>query len=149
MSGRTLPRRPLTSGLNRMSTRWSPDTCECILSFTMVGDVPTLDRVEQTCSAHAGLSGQAVWDAVHPENVLKNQTVGKLMALFPDKYAKTDLDGNVVPTTAALTAWSFAADRTLVIDTALLTKTEQAALSDALAADPAITDAAVSVGVKP
>lgn len=58
-------------------TRWSPDTCGCILIYEWDGDNPnhqhTFVEAEHLCAAHNGYSPSIAYDKVKDENRRKNR----------------------------------------------------------------------------
>jgi hypothetical protein len=65
-------------------TRWSPDTCDCVIEYSWDDAVPqeqrvhTVSRIVQKCSTHAklGLSDAHHFAHVLAENQRKNQASG-------------------------------------------------------------------------
>lgn len=82
------------------TTRWSPDTCECVLEYTWDDLVPadqrthTFARHLNTCSKHAGLSGQARYNAALQHNQRKNFTASEILERFTALVADTGADGS-------------------------------------------------------
>jgi hypothetical protein len=66
-------------------TRWSPDTCECVIDYQWDQDVPQEERVHtpyaivKQCQYHKALSLQAHYDVLQDENPRKNKMIGHLM----------------------------------------------------------------------
>ena len=60
------------------TTRYSPDTCQCVLEYTWddtlseTNRTHTLSNYVNKCSAHASLSNTDGWNAVFEENPRKN-----------------------------------------------------------------------------
>jgi hypothetical protein len=61
------------------TTRYSPDTCDCIIEYTWDDTIPedsivlTLDQVKTRCAAHAGMANNTdVYTTVTEENSRKN-----------------------------------------------------------------------------
>lgn len=67
-----------------MVTRWKPDTCNCIIEFTSVGDVHTWVKSPQLCAKHDGLIGQAHLDAV----LGHNRSFNNLIVPSPDSLGQ-------------------------------------------------------------
>ena len=88
------------------TTRWRPDTCECVIDFTWDSDQPEASRThtfsgfERQCALHVG---HVDWSSVQEENQRKNVAVG-LAATH--RGTPGNSDG---------VAWGFTADRTLQI----------------------------------
>lgn len=63
------------------TTRWSPDTCPCIVEFSWDDSVSADARTHsyhdtvQTCPEHGALAGSALFDTVFSENRRKNVTL--------------------------------------------------------------------------
>lgn len=85
-----------------MSTRWQPDTCECIIEFDGV-DETTGDLINpvhiKTCNKHEGLEGEKLGKALLNHNRLKNQVVQEAIAQGADEKkvaAHYDANDNLV-----------------------------------------------------
>ena len=67
-------------------TRWSPDTCGCVIDYTWDPDVPdgarthSFHAVERICAGHDGLSDPPLFDTVLAENQTKNRLHGWAVA---------------------------------------------------------------------
>lgn len=94
------------------TTRWTPDTCGCVIEYTWDDSEPEDTRQHvysntvQRCTIHAALnlSGLTHFNAVHEENTRKNGVLALGQAI------KASLD-------FSLMSWSFdAASRTLTIN---------------------------------
>lgn len=116
------------------TTRWSPDTCQCILEYTWDTEQPenarihTPARIVKTCQAHSG-DTQSVFTNVRNENVKKNRAVQKVADADPTLNV-TDPDGNKSPDLKKI-KFSFDAQRKLKIriedpDTAKKAKVQKA-----------------------
>ena len=70
-------------------TRWSPDTCGCVLEFEWDDTQPessrthTYARTVATCPAHSGQVGPTLLASVKDENTRKNRVVTVTKALLP------------------------------------------------------------------
>lgn len=59
-------------------TRWSPDTCGCVVEYEWDDTVPAKNRVRKfkacvrKCPRHAHLDDEAVYNAITEENSRKN-----------------------------------------------------------------------------
>lgn len=88
-------------------TRWSPDTCGCVLECKWDDSIDpllrthTLSKVIKRCSIHR--ASNPIWDVVTEENTRKNMTFGKIQELKP---ALKSGDYH----------WTFDKDRVLVVD---------------------------------
>ncbi len=71
-------------------TRWSPDTCACVVEYAWDSEVLDKDRVHtlfkivSKCEAHKSLSDEDVWRAVVDENPRKNKTLGLIKENHPE-----------------------------------------------------------------
>jgi len=71
-------------------TRWSPDTCSCILEYewddTLEDSARThsFKKVVQLCDHHKALVAAQAYNAVLSENTRKNQAWGLAKAVKPD-----------------------------------------------------------------
>lgn len=63
-----------------MVTRWSPDTCECIIEYEADGN---LTKVVQACDAHKGNSESTVYQTVLEENPRKNKSFKEILDNAP------------------------------------------------------------------
>jgi len=60
------------------STKYSPDTCECIVEYTWDDQVEEANRthdfseIKKACPDHAGLTGATLYDTLLKENSTKN-----------------------------------------------------------------------------
>lgn len=63
-------------------TRWSPDTCECVVDYSWDEKVPLESRVlnlfavNHKCPAHSSLSDEEVYNVLWEENKRKNRAIG-------------------------------------------------------------------------
>jgi hypothetical protein len=86
------------------TTRWSPDTCDCVLEYEWDTDSPedtrvhTFKNIERKCDSHAGLNqDHAHYDHVVKENQTKNKMIQKIMDHVPRlKKQRQDERGNTV-----------------------------------------------------
>lgn len=81
-------------------TRWSPDTCSCIIDYqwddTLPNDQITLTPVNivQRCTAHESLQDtNSVYDAVNEENPRKNKALDEILQNAPSN-TWYDIDAN-------------------------------------------------------
>lgn len=102
------------------TTRWSPDTCDCVLEYEWDTEVSEDLRVHtpkepvRVCDDHKVNPKPEVHDKVHEENTRKNKALDEAIKALPS-FAKTDAGGNKTPDLDKI-AWSFDEDRNLVID---------------------------------
>jgi hypothetical protein len=88
------------------TTRWSPDTCDCILEYEWDDAVPNdqivinYKNTVKQCSNHTHLTGnnkRDTYDAVNEENKRKNGTVAELITRLQSDFGEAD------PSTGAIT----------------------------------------------
>ena len=98
-------------------TRWSPDTCDCIVEYEWDEKIPLEDRtlalsaIKRKCPAHASLSDEAVYAAVSEENPRKNRALG-LIANIALPQGSDDEKAHF----GMECLWSFGPDRLLKIE---------------------------------
>lgn len=105
------------------TTRWSPDTCGCVIEYAWDDSLPpdqrthALTNVVTRCSGHTGFAGQAHLDQVIGENGRKNRVHGALLGMPALASTITNPDGStsVVLKNGVTLAWSFDANRHLTI----------------------------------
>jgi len=85
--------------LTNQVTRWSPDTCGCVLEYEWDDTVPQDSRVHsfqnlvKKCSDHGSIPvAKDVYDAVLGENRMKNLIFAELQKEKPDINAGEDFD---------------------------------------------------------
>lgn len=73
------------------TTRWSPDTCDCIIDQSWDDSLPqdqivtTLSNIVNKCSFHSILAtNTGVWDSVMDENPRKNNTLQHILDNGPN-----------------------------------------------------------------
>jgi hypothetical protein len=83
------------------TTRWRPDTCDCIVEYTWDDSLPldqvthTLDTVTRKCTYHENIpSDSEVWNCVKEENPRKNIAHQLLLDNSPSTVFDLDTDGN-------------------------------------------------------
>lgn len=69
-------------------TRWSPDTCECVIDFkwddTAVPRVHTLSNIVKRCQSHSVLVNDIdVYNSVKEENPRKNRVLADILENAP------------------------------------------------------------------
>lgn len=98
------------------TTRWSPDTCGCVLEYSWDDSQPqdsrdhSFARAVRICEAHASSDPAAAFEQVKSENVVKNIAQGEFAKAIPGKEF----------------VYLFTVDRKLDIRTDHLSKNEQA-----------------------
>lgn len=71
-------------------TRWSPDTCGCIVEYEWDDTKPASERTHsfknaiKLCEYHKALSGTKAYDEVSSENTRKNQAFGLVKQIKPE-----------------------------------------------------------------
>lgn len=115
----------LTLRFMKHTTRWSPDTCDCVLEYEWDDVVPESERthtptsVVNTCSAHTSLSGVAgKYNQVLSENQTKNKAIDEIIQNFPEvRKEVTDKDGTRFELKDEIECkWSFDENRKLGLD---------------------------------
>lgn len=88
------------------TTRWGPDTCDCILEYEWDDSLPndqiviSYKNTVNQCSFHAHLTGnnkKDTYDAVNEENKRKNGTITELITRLQSDFGEAD------PQTGAIT----------------------------------------------
>ena len=117
-------------------TRWSPDTCGCVLDFEWDTDddpasrTHTIKNIIKKCPVHQSLSVGDTWDAVQDENKRKNRV---LKAIFDNVSSAVEEVVEGGQTVKKLKGnreykWSFDPDRTLAIDLVNFTLAEKTSI---------------------
>lgn len=112
----------LILNLNKMIniTRWSPDTCGCVLEYEWDTELPEDQRVHtprppvKVCDEHKANPKVEVHNKVHEENTRKNIVLDEIVKAIPS-HAKLDDKGNTVPDLDKIN-WSFDVNRKLKIE---------------------------------
>lgn len=88
------------------TTRWSPDTCGCVLDYTWDDEVPSDRRVHafgeavRTCVEHMLLTGKPLYDTVFAENQRKNRVLAlaqeRISHIAPEHYVWRFLPGRAL-----------------------------------------------------
>lgn len=105
------------------TTRWSPDTCGCVIEYEWDDTLPDEARVHTDksivkCQYHSGLDDVSAHAKVKKENTSKNIAHGHILDISPELTQDvTDKDGNIHKEfkSGIRYDWSFDADRNLVI----------------------------------
>lgn len=88
------------------TTRWSPDTCDCVLEYEWDDSLPndqiviTYKTTVSQCANHINLNGnnkKDTYDSVNEENKRKNGTITELITRMQSDFGEAD------PTTGAIT----------------------------------------------
>lgn len=72
-----------------MVTRWSPDTCECIIEYN---EDLSLSKVVKACDAHQGGTESTVFQTVLEENPRKNKSMKEILDNAPPGIFDIDPD---------------------------------------------------------
>lgn len=99
-------------------TRWSPDTCDCVINILWNDADPPENRqhtreIVRTCAIHQGQSTPA--EVVYEENTRKNKAIGKVSERRPD-------------ITPEQVRWSFDQDRKVILENERLTAGDRTVL---------------------
>lgn len=107
------------------TTRWSPDTCECVLEYEWDDAVPENERTHtpttmiRACSAHASISDvTGKYNQILSENQTKNQALHEIIQNFPEVRKEViDKNGTRFELKDEIIAgWSFDEDRKLKLN---------------------------------
>lgn len=80
-------------------TRWSPDTCECVIEYSWDDSVPAENRthslynVVQRCPAHNALSSLDIFSTLMDENPRKNNALSHVLDNGPTSLFDTTSEG--------------------------------------------------------
>ncbi|GAH87731.1 unnamed protein product [marine sediment metagenome] len=102
-------------------TRWSPDTCSCVLDIEWDDTEPessrthTIKAVVSRCGSHQAGSDEGIFKAVLSENTRKNRVFGLAQQALPGVTLE-DYD------------WSFDAERVLEVKFANMTPAQKVQL---------------------
>ncbi len=97
-------------------TRWSPDTCECVIDYEWDDEEPvetreiTVKTIIKKCPVHARRGKASCFNEVLSENRRKNQAIGFLQEEIPDLVSQAE---GVPP--KADTVWHFDKERNLQV----------------------------------
>jgi len=118
-------------------TRWSPDTCGCVIEYSWDADLPDESRVHtysstiKDCPEHSGL-GSAIYNVILDENQRKNKVHGELLKINAISEDKIQDNGSTIRQLKAgiVYNWNFDIDRNLEVQIlgATLSVAEKAAL---------------------
>jgi hypothetical protein len=82
------------------TTRWSPDSCQCIIEYQWDDSVPSTSRTHtlanyiRKCSAHATQANDSTrWNTVLEENPRKNIAYQLIVDNAPLQFVDTDANG--------------------------------------------------------
>lgn len=122
------------------TTRWSPDTCKCVLEYTWDDSVPESERVHTPatvvaqCEFHVSVPIEEVFAAVVDENAHKNKVINEIAVSLPT-YAKEETnqkgEKTVTPDLDKL-SWLFDENRKLVVKLKEIQKVDKDILIEVL-----------------
>ena len=80
------------------TTRYSPDTCQCVIEYTWDDTQPEATRTHtlstiSKCSAHSALGDTTAYNTVFEENPRKNQTLRHILDNSPTTALYDIIDG--------------------------------------------------------
>lgn len=123
-------------------TRWSPDTCGCVIDFEWDTDNPDNAPIGKTivksCSAHSVYTKAS--DAhitVLEENQRKNKTINTITKQLPE-FTTTDEKGNKIPDMEKI-SYSFDKDRKLIVSAVAMKELDKISIKS-------IVDGIVGIG---
>jgi hypothetical protein len=102
-------------------TRWSPDTCDCVVEYSWDSEVPQDERVHiphtvlKQCEAHKNKPLAVLHDELKEENQRKNIALGEIIKHFPD-LALTDQNGEKTSPDPNKIKYSFDKNRKLQVE---------------------------------
>jgi len=79
--------------VNIQTTRWSPDTCDCVIVYEWDRDLdPSMrthqvKQIDHACETHKPFTQLAIWNYVVNENLRKNDMINAMRS-----YLNTDLE---------------------------------------------------------
>lgn len=80
----------------KRTTRWSPDTCGCVLEYEWDDSedentrTHSFKRIIKACPEHTALAGKSHYDQVLSENTRKNITFGEIRKALPKEEITPD-----------------------------------------------------------
>jgi hypothetical protein len=97
------------------TTRWRPDTCDCIIEYNWDDSTPlnartfNLDRLNRKCTAHENLqTDMDVWNTVMEENPRKNHAVQTILDNAPSQAIDINAeDGSITFKRGISVYWSW------------------------------------------
>lgn len=116
------------------TTRWSPDTCKCVLEYDWDSSVPdnervhTVARVIHACEFHQGKTKEKHFEDVLAENQGKNKMHAKILESGSSAVEEVEQeDGTMVKKfkKGKEFKWSFDANRNLEVDLVGFTTAEK------------------------
>jgi hypothetical protein len=117
------------------TTRWSPDTCKCVIEYQWDTEVPqeqrthTISKVIARCNHHAQhTDNHKHYSVLLEENPRKNKVMAALIERFP-ALTIIDSKGNTV-LNHNLLSWKYDSNRLLQITLPTLTQNEKQTIRD-------------------
>lgn len=110
--------------MSKHITRWSPDTCGCVLDYEWDDSVPqdqrthAISEVVKACPNHQD-TAEKVYEKVKDENTTKNRVLGEIMESVPALVEEViDDNGNISKRfkRGMEPKWSFDENRQLQIE---------------------------------
>jgi hypothetical protein len=96
------------------TTRWRPDTCDCVIEYTWDDTLSpdqvthTLDTVRRKCSFHENMpSDTDVWNCIKEENPRKNITNQLILDNSPNSVFDVNEDGTRIFKKGIEASWSW------------------------------------------
>lgn len=119
-------------------TRWSPDTCNCVLDYQWDDSVPesartyTLKNIEKRCPEHNAVNNDQLYDAVLSENQGKNAAFGEIERLLAPPNQDADAREALQRKISRSFDWRFDDQRKLVVNYPEITDGQLMQLQQAL-----------------
>ena len=119
------------------TTRWKPDTCDCVIEYEWDTEVAQEQRVHtlktiKSCQPHYHLPSDQAYQQVIKENQLKNKIHSTILHNMPEVVdTQTDSQGNALLKLKAGIEyqWSFDANRNIQVSLKGGTASQKSALS--------------------
>lgn len=120
------------------TTRWSPDTCGCVVEYDWDDSVDAKDRTHvlnkiTRCPFHENLAKNAAYSAVLDENQTKNKVHGLVVENFPELVNEVkNPDGSISKQLKPEIKFNFSfdVDRKLQVELVGATETHKTKLKD-------------------
>lgn len=106
-------------------TRWSPDTCECVIEYEWDTEesedtrIHSPKKIVKACSVHAGNNVHLLHAKVSVENTGKNQAFAKLLQAVPAEHKQEIVNPKTQEVSYSFIVepkWNFTDERKLVIE---------------------------------
>jgi hypothetical protein len=123
------------------TTRWSPDTCKCVLEYTWDDSIPEDQRVHTPanivfkCDKHIIVDSSTIYDSVKDENQTKNQVLATIAEELPEFAVITTDKQGVTTKTPDLEkiVWDFNENRKLHVGLVGVKETDRVAIEGLVA----------------